>query len=178
MSVNLQVAESAKSPSASGGRMFNAGDYVVCPGHGVGQVLNTDEKELGGQKLSFYCIKIISNDMKVMVPTSSQDGVRSLVNDQKIEEVFGLLNNHDVKVDNSTWNRRHREYLHKIKTGSILEIADVLRSLFLLKHTKTLSFGEKKMLEQCKQLLVEEIALAQGQQVDHVSTEIDSCFVS
>ncbi len=157
--------------------MFQIGDYVVCPGHGVGQILAIEEKELGGDIKTFFSIKITSNGMKVMIPSDSKDGVRNLVQEQDVNDVFDLLQNHDVEVDNSTWNRRHREYLHEIKTGSLLEIADVLRSLFLLKHTKQLSFGERKMLEQCKNLLVEEIALAQGQPAEAVSSNIENCFV-
>lgn len=156
--------------------MFNAGDYVVCPGHGVGQILDVETKEIGGGELSFYIIKIVANGMTVMVPTSSQDGVRELVTDNEINEVFELLQNHDVKVDNSTWNRRHREYMNKVKTGSLLEIADVLRSLFLLRVSKKLSFGEKKMLDQCRDLIVKEISLTQGLLETEVSTKIDSCF--
>lgn len=156
---------------------FQIGDYVVCPGHGVGQILAIDDKELGGDTKRFYSIKITSNGMKVMIPADSKDGVRNLVGQNQVSEVFNLLQDHDVIVDNSTWNRRHREYLHKIKTGSLLEIADVLRSLFLLRHTKQLSFGERKMLEQCKNLLVEEIALSQGTPAESVSSDIESCFV-
>lgn len=156
--------------------MYNIGDYVVCPGHGVGQIVEIEEKEMGGCTASFYKIKVTSNGMIVHIPTTSKDGVRGLVTIQDIEDVFGLLSNHDVDIDNSTWNRRHREYLAKIKTGSLLEIADVLRQLFLLKHTKNLSFGEKKMLEQCKNLLVEEISLAGSTDETEVSTKIDGCF--
>lgn len=158
--------------------MYQIGDYVVCPGHGVGQILTVEEKELGGDTKTFFSIKILSNGMKIMIPSDSKDGVRSLVGKKQVDSVFDLLKTHDVEVDNSTWNRRHREYLLKIKTGSLLEIADVLRSLFLLKQDKNLSFGERKMLEQCKNLLVEEIAISQGAQAEDVSTEIDSCFVS
>lgn len=156
--------------------MFQIGDYVVCPGHGVGQILAIEEKELGGDIKTFFTVKITSNGMKVMIPSDTKDGVRNLVGQTQVSEVFDLLQNHNVEVDNSTWNRRHREYLHKIKTGSLLEIADVLRSLFLLKHTKQLSFGERKMLEQCKNLLVEEIALAQGAAEEEVSSNIENCF--
>ena len=158
--------------------MFEFGDYVVCPGHGVGQVISVEQKELGGDVQSFYSIKIIRSGMKVMIPTSSREGIRSLVSRGEVDQVFDLLSNHDVNVDTSTWNRRHREYLFKIRTGSLLEIADVLRSLFLLKHSKSLSFGEKKILEQCKALLVEEITLSQGSSVDQVDSSIESCFVS
>ncbi len=135
--------------------MFNIGDYAVCPGHGVGQIVDIEERELGNSKKNFYIIKILANGMTVMVPTDSEVGIRGLVGSDEIEKVYSLLNNHDVKVDNSTWNRRYREYSLKIKTGSVIEIAEVLRQLFLLKNKKSLSFGEKKMLDQCRELLVQ-----------------------
>ena len=156
--------------------MFNIGDYVVCPGHGVGQVCDIETKSIGGGEMSFYIIKIVSNGMKVMVPTNSGDGVRELVSQKDVDGVFELLNNHDVKLDTSTWNRRHREYMNKVKTGSLLEIADVLRSLFLLKVSKKLSFGEKQMLEQCRELIAKEIALSQDLPEPDVEKRIDSCF--
>ena len=81
-----------------------------------------------------------------------------------------------MEVDNSTWNRRYREYMEKIKTGSLIEIADVLRSLFLLKLKKNLSFGEKKMLDQCKCLLVQEIALSQGDEESRILNKIEAIF--
>jgi CarD family transcriptional regulator len=158
--------------------MFKIGDYAVCPGHGVGQICDVEEREVAGKKSSFYILKIIANGMTVMVPTNSEDGIRSLVGNTEISQVFDLLNNHDVKVDNSTWNRRYREYMHKIKTGSLLEIADVLRSLFLLKSMKSLSFGEKKMLESCKNLLAQEISLANGENTVDVQSKIEAHFLS
>ncbi|ATH08309.1 CarD family transcriptional regulator [Halobacteriovorax marinus] len=156
--------------------MFNIGDYAVCPGHGVGQVCDIEEKEVGGDKLSFYIIKIIANGMTVMVPTNSENGIRELVGNEEINEVYELLQDHDVEVDNSTWNRRYREYMTKIKTGSLLEIADVLRALFLLRAKKNLSFGEKKMLEQCRDLLAQEISLSNGNDTKEISTTIDDYF--
>lgn len=156
--------------------MFEIGNYVVCPGHGVGQIADIENKEVGGSTLSFYIIKIVANGMTIMVPTNSKDGVRELVKDEEVSDVFQLLKDHEVKVDNSTWNRRHRDYLAKVKTGSLLEIADVLRSLFLLGYSKKLSFGEKKMVDQCKELLIKEIALAQGAKEGDVDQKIHSCF--
>jgi CarD family transcriptional regulator len=158
--------------------MFNLGDHVVCPGHGVGQVCSVETKDLGGEQRSFYIVKIISNGMKVMVPTESKEGIRALVGETEIEGVFGLLSNHDVKVDNSTWNRRHREYTLKVKTGSLLEIADVLRQLLLLKMNKKLSFGERQMLDQCRELLVKEISLSAGKSENEVTEKIDSLYHS
>lgn len=156
--------------------LFQVGDYVVCPGHGVGQVLDVETKDLGGTSKEFYIVKVVSNGMKCMVPVSSQDGIRSLVTRKEIDGVFSLLNDHDVEVDTSTWNRRHRDYLGKLKTGSLLEIADVLRSLLLLKVSKKLSYGERQMLDQCKDLLVQEIALSLGNPENEVSKNIDSIF--
>lgn len=156
--------------------MFKIGDYVVCPGHGVGQVADVETKTLVDQEKNFYIIKLIVNGMKVMVPTDSQDGVRTLVGSDVVDDVFKLLGDHNVKVDTSTWNRRHRDYCLKVKTGSLVEIADVLRSLFLLKISKKLSFGEKKMMDQCKELIVKEIAISQGYAEDAISGRIEACF--
>lgn len=158
--------------------MFNLGDHVVCPGHGVGQVFSVETKELNGEMKSFYIIKIISNGMKVMIPVESKEGVRALIPSHEVDGVFELLQDQNVKVDQSTWNRRHREYTLKIKTGSLIEIADVLRQLLLLKMIKKLSFGERKMLDQCKDLIVKEIALSSGNPEGTVSEKIDSLYVS
>lgn len=156
--------------------MFNLGDHVVCPGHGVGQVCSVDTKELNGEMKSFYIIKVVSNGMKVMIPVDSKEGIRSLIPSNEINNVFELLKDQNVKIDMSTWNRRHREYTLKVKTGSLLEIADVLRQLLLLKMTKKLSFGERKMLDQCKDLIVKEIALSSGSPEMAISDKIDSLY--
>lgn len=155
---------------------FNIGDFAVCPGHGVGQILDIEVREMGNEKKQFFIIKILANGMTVMVPTDSENGVRKLVGDEEIGSVFSLLQDHDVKIDNSTWNRRYREYSLKIKTGSVVEIAEVLRQLFLLKNKKSLSFGEKKMLDQCRDLLVQEIALTKAEEKNKVAEKINSCF--
>lgn len=156
--------------------LHKIGDYVVCPGHGVGQISNIEEKSLGEDTKTFYIMRIVSNGMTVMVPTESKEGVRNLAQEGEISKVFELLKEHDVKIDNSTWNRRNREYMNKIKTGSIIEIADVLRSLFLLKEMKSLSFGERKLLEQCRSLIVKEVSLSKGLPETAVSSQIDECF--
>jgi CarD family transcriptional regulator len=155
---------------------FNIGDYVVCPGHGVGQIIAIDSRQLSGETQSMYIVKVISNGLKVMVRTDSEDGVRSLVTDSEVQEVFNLLSTHNVEVSTATWNRRHREYMTKINTGSLLEIADVLRALFLLKNSKTLSYGERQLLGQCKGLITKEIALSQGNSETEVGQKIDSYF--
>ncbi|MFN8370459.1 MAG: CarD family transcriptional regulator [Bacteriovoracaceae bacterium] len=144
----------------------------------VGQILEIEQRDLGGKIDTFYCIRLVTNGLKVMIPTSNKEGLRGLANDQVVKEVFTLLADHNIHVDNSTWNRRYREYMTKIKTGSLMEIADVLRALFLLKASKNLSFGERKMLDQCKELIVKEIAISSGNREDQISSEIDSCFIA
>lgn len=156
--------------------MFKIGDYAVCPGHGVGQICAMEERELGGDTKSFYTVKIIANGMTVLVPVESEGGLRHLVEDHEVNEVYELLKTHDIAIDNSTWNRRYREYMNKIKTGSLIEIAEVLRALFLLKTKKSLSFGEKKMLEQCRDLIAQEISLSSSKAKDEVKGQINSCF--
>jgi CarD family transcriptional regulator len=156
--------------------MFSIGDYAVCPGHGVGQICDIEEREMGAQTKNFYIIKILANGMTVMVPTDSETGVRGLVGDEEVNQVYTLLTDHDIKVDNSTWNRRYREYSAKIKTGSVVEIAEVLRQLFLLKDKKSLSFGEKKMLDQCRELLAQEFSLTNQIDKNTINEKINSYF--
>ncbi len=156
--------------------MFEIGDYAVCPGHGVGQVVDIEEREMGGTTTKFYIVKVIANGMKVMVPTNSEEGIRALVDQEAVDGVFNVLKDHDVEVDNSTWNRRYREYMLKVKTGSLIEIAEVLRALFLLKKKKSLSFGEKKMLDQCKDLIAQEVSISGGMETIKIKEDIENCF--
>ncbi len=156
--------------------MFSIGEYAVCPGHGVGQIIDIEEKELGQSKTTFYIIRIMANGMTVMVPTDSENGLRGLVGNFEMDEVYSLLSDHNVKVDQSTWNRRFREFSLKIKTGSVKEIAEVLRQLFLLKNKKSLSFGEKKMLDQCRELLVQEFSLSSKENKVETENKINSFF--
>ena len=155
--------------------MFNIGDYAVCPGHGVGQIYEITEEDFGGIATEVYKVKILSNEMNIMVPTKSS-GIRALIDQDDVKDVYDVLNDHNVKIDNSTWNRRSREYTLKINTGSLVEIAEVLRALFLLKTKKPLSFGEREMLDECKELLAQEISLSGGAETESIKSTIDSCF--
>lgn len=141
---------------------FKVGDNAVYPSHGVGIIKRIEEKKISGQKKKFYVLQVIDNGMTIMVPTDNTAGVglRAVITQQEVDSVYDILRNKDVKIDRTTWNRRYREYMEKIKTGSVTEIAEVLRNLFLLKHSKDLSFGEKKMFDTAKNLLVKEISIA------------------
>ena len=141
---------------------FRVGDNAVYPGYGVGQVSAIETKEMGGTKQSFYVIKILATGMKVLVPTGNtkQVGLRPIISQGEANKVLGVLKQKDVKIDNQTWNRRYRKYMDKIKTGSVYEIAEVLRDLYFLKVEKELSFGERKMLETARDMLLKELSLA------------------
>jgi CarD family transcriptional regulator len=155
--------------------MYELGDYVVYPGHGVGQVINKMTQEINNQTLNIVSVKIVKNGMKMIVPEDSKE-IRPLVCQKEIEEVFDFLQDHDIKPSRETWNRRHRDYMAKINTGSIIEVADVLKAILILKYSKKLSFGEKKVLGQCRDLIVQEISLSSGESHNDISKRIDSFF--
>jgi len=140
--------------------MFNIGDVVVYPAHGVSEVESIEKREISGNSISFFILKVLDTQMTVMVPVTNVDnvGIRQLIDDEGIEKVLEILNQRSVPIDNQTWNRRYREYMEKIKSGSAFEIAEVLRDLNILKRGKELSFGERKMYDTAKTLLVNEIS--------------------
>ena len=103
-------------------------------------------------------------------------GLRQIIDSEDVPKVYGILKNRDVSLDNQTWNRRYREYMDKIKTGSVFEVAEVLRDLFLLKSDKDLSFGERKMLDTARSLLVKELAIAENTNEDTVQGQLEGIF--
>ena len=157
---------------------FKSGDEIVYPGHGVGEIEGIRTTILGGQEHHIYNIKILDSGMKVMVPVSqaSAVGLRKIIDRKAIDEVFTILRDRNFKIDTQTWNRRFREYSQKIKTGSVFEIAVVLRDLSVLSADKELSFGEKKMLDMAEALLVSEIAIAKARPHDKVVGELRALF--
>jgi CarD family transcriptional regulator len=157
---------------------FNIGDKAVYPGHGVAEVTGLERREIAGSAMEFYVLRVLENDMKVMVPKSNASavGLRQIVGAQQIKEVYGVLSRRGEKISTATWNRRYREYMEKIKTGSLMEIAAVLRDLCILRSDKDLSFGERKMLDTARTLLVQELALAKGVENSDVVRELDEMF--
>ena len=160
--------------------MFKVGDSAVYPAHGVAVIKRIEEKDVGGKKKKFYVLQVIENQMTIMVPTDNigSVGLRGFCSSKDVIGVYDIVKERYVKIDQTTWNRRYREYMEKIKTGSIFEIAEVLRNLFLLRHSKDLSFGERKMLDQAKHLLVKEISLAKKSNEEIIEQEIQTIFAS
>jgi CarD family transcriptional regulator len=157
---------------------FKVGDKAVYPGQGVGEVMGIEHKEVAGQRQSFYVLKILDNGMKIMIPINkvNQVGLREIIDDNDVRQVYSILKEKDISVDSTTWNRRYREYMEKIKTGSVFEIAEVLRDLYLLKGDKDLSFGERKMLDTARSLLIKELSLAKECQEDEIEADLKRIF--
>jgi len=157
---------------------FKSGDKVVYPGHGVGQVNGIVERSILGTSQKIYEITIQSSGMKIMVPVAQAPsvGLRKVVDKHAVEKVYEILRDRNFKIDTQTWNRRFREYSQKIETGSVFEIAEVLRDLSVLGVDKELSFGEKKMLDKAKTLLVSEIAIAKARTHEKVMVELKDIF--
>ncbi len=158
--------------------MFKIGDLAVYPAHGVGKIESVETREIGGNSQDFYIMRILDTDMIIMIPVSNVGtvGLRQIINKAEVERVYTILREREVCLDNQTWNRRYREYMDKIKTGSVFEVAEVLRDLCLLKSDKDLSFGERKMLDTAKSLLVKELAIAENVREDAVATQLDYLF--
>lgn len=154
--------------------MFKIGDLAVYPAHGVGKIESIEIKTIGGKKQEFYIIRILENDMKIMIPIQNAEavGLRQLVDSADIPVVYDILKSKEVSVNGGTWNRRYREYMEKIKTGSIFELAQVLRDLTLLKGDKELSFGERKMLDTARTLLLKELSIVRNISEEAVEREI------
>lgn len=157
---------------------FKVGDFAVYPGHGVGKVNAIDTKEILGNKQTFYSIQILETGMKIMIPRDNvaSVGLRAIISKDEANRVLDILKVKEVKIDNQTWNRRYREYMEKIKTGSVFEIAEVLRDLFLLKVDKELSFGERKMLDTARTLLLKELTLATSENELFSDEEVRQIF--
>jgi CarD family transcriptional regulator len=159
---------------------FKVGDKAVYPAQGVAEVIRIEENDIGGNRQRFYVLKILDTDRKIMVPVSNASavGIRQVINEQEIREIFDILKERTIAFDNQTWNRRYRGFMDKIKTGSIYDVAEVLRDLYRLKTDKQLSFGERRMLDTARTLIVKEIAIARSKTEEEIKTEIESIFVS
>jgi CarD family transcriptional regulator len=158
--------------------MFTIGDLAVYPAHGVGRIEKIESQEISGCSQDFYVMRILDNDMIIMIPTQNVDnvGLREIIGLKEVPKVFSILRKRDLPIDNQTWNRRYREYMEKIKTGSAFEVAEVYRDLLMLKVEKELSFGERKMLDTARNLLVKEISLAREVGEDQVEEDLDRIF--
>ncbi len=161
---------------------FQIGDKVIYPNHGLGVVEKVEEKTILGTTTGFFHLRIISNETTVLVPVANVDnvGLRRAITDEEVERLFILLG--DGKIDNhQNWKGRFKDNSDKMRTGSIYDMADVLKSLTFLAKSKSLSFREKRMLDRAKFLVVSEISevmcLSAATIEDRVNQALEKCFV-
>jgi len=154
--------------------MFAIGDKIVYPMHGAGIIEKIEEKKILGEIRKYYILNVPCGDMKIMIPVDStkEIGIRSIVSDEELANVMGILNAKTSEMS-ANWNRRYRENMEKLKTGDVLEVAEVVRNLMRTDREKKLSTGEKKMLTNAKQILSSEIILIKGIDLKEANNIID-----
>ena len=162
---------------------FDVGDKVIYPNHGLGIVERIEEKTILGTTCGFFHLRIVANDTTVLVPVTNVDGVglRRAIGDDEVERLFGLLG--DGKIDNhQNWKGRFKDNSDKMRSGSIYEVADVLKSLTYLSRSKSLSFREKRMLDRAKFLVISEISEVVREPAAAVEARVDRalerCFTA
>ena len=157
---------------------FDVGDKAVYPAHGVGEVTGIEQRAINKQSKTFYVLRILDSGMKIMVPTdnASQVGLRQVISAEEADQVYDILRAPEVAVDTQPWNRRYREYMDMLKSGSPFKVAKVLRDLYRLKFDKDLSFGERRLLETARSLLVKELALAKDCEESAIDEDIQGIF--
>lgn len=142
---------------------FQIGDRVVYPMHGAGVIEAIEEKVVLGEQQRYYILRLPIGDMKVMIPVNGVDtiGLRGVISGPELDEVFEVLRAGESKMS-SNWNRRYRANAEKLKTGDIYEVAEVVRNLTIRDRVKGLSTGERKMLDNARQILLSELVLAKS----------------
>jgi CarD family transcriptional regulator len=124
-------------------------------------------------------MRLLDSDMIIMIPTNNARniGLRDVIDNQAVDQVYQILRSRPPRLNNQTWNRRYRDYMDKIKTGSPFQVAEVLRDLTLLKTEKDLSFGERKMLDTAKNLLIKELSLAHEKEETEIEARLQELLV-
>lgn len=157
--------------------MFKVGDRVVYPMHGAGIIEAVEEHEVLGQTQEYYIMRLPFGDMKVMIPTSSVDqvGLRAVEPSERVDAVIAALHR-PAPPASGNWNHRYRANLDKIKSGNIFEVAEVVQVLTQREREKGLSTGERRMLEVARQILVSEIVLSKGVELEQASSLLDKAL--
>ena len=156
---------------------FQIGDKVIYPNHGLGVVQGIETKTILGTTCGFYHLRMVANETTVLVPVDNVDGVglRRAIGDEEIERLFSLLG--DGKIDNhQNWKGRFKDNSDRMRTGSIYDVVEVLKSLTFLARSKNLSFREKRMLDRAKFLVISEISEVAREKTELVEQKVDSAL--
>ena len=154
--------------------MFNVGDQIVYPMHGAGTIHAIEKKNILNEEQDYYIISM-PGEVKVMVPTEKAEeiGVRNIIYKNDVSKVLNVLEEDETEMSDN-WNKRYRDNMDKMKSGDIYEVADVVRNLSFKQKEKGLSTGEKKMLNNAKQILVSELVLAEHVSQSEIEKIVDN----
>jgi CarD family transcriptional regulator len=154
--------------------LFKVGDKVVYPHHGAGTVVKKEKREVLGEKREYLTIRILHNDMTVNVPAENAEkvGLRKVIGEEQVKVVLKALTGGGTQMPKN-WNRRFKHNRDKMKTGDILELAEVVRNLSLRDHEKGLSTGEKQMFVKAKKILASELMYAKGMDEEETALWLD-----
>jgi len=157
---------------------FDIGDNVVYPHHGAGKVVKKEDKNILGEVRQYLTIKILHNDMTVMVPceNAAKAGLRRVIDEETVKKVLAVLSD-DVSEMPKNWNRRFKHNRDKIKTGDIYELAEVVRNLAIREQDKGLSTGEKQMYTRAKKILASELMYALDKSEDEAEAHLDTILL-
>jgi CarD family transcriptional regulator len=158
---------------------YKVGDKVVYPHHGAGKVLKKEKKEMLGERREYLTIKILHNDMTVMVPSDSagRAGLRRVIGEEEVERVLAVLRD-DMSQMPKNWNRRFKHNRDKMKTGDVFELAEVVRNLAIRDFQKGLSTGEKQMFTRAKKILASELMYALDMEEKEAEEYLDDLLES
>ena len=158
---------------------FDVGDKVVYPHHGAAVIEKRETKTAFGEEREYLVLRLAYGDLTLMVPADNTDevGLREVINDEEVEEVFAVLRKKEARMP-TNWSRRFKNHVEKLKSGDIYQVAEVVRNLSLREKDKGLSAGEKRMLAKARQILVSELALAEQTNEDKAEALLDEVLAS
>jgi len=157
---------------------FRIGDRAVYPAHGVAEIVGIESREVSGNQETFYLLRLVDTDRRILVPLSKMHkvGLRQVIPSEEVPRVFGVLRSKPGRIPRQNWNRRYRGYIEKLKSGSVYDVAEVMRDLYLMRYEKPLSTGERRLLDTARELLVKEIAVSTSGAAAEVEKEIEAIF--
>ena len=160
---------------------FKIGDRVIYPNQGLGLIEDIQDEAYNGERFRILHLRIQANNTLVLVPSSSAEeiGIRKLISERAVKEIFDFMKNGEIEVT-MNWKGRYKEHVNLMRSGTILDMVAVLKSLYYLSLIKPLSFREKKMMEKAKELIVTEISVASSLPISQIERKIvstlSSCF--
>lgn len=171
------VKEAVKEKNRAKGHTYKVGDKIVYPMHGVGVIDAIEKKEVLGKKAEFYILRIVNNQMKVMIPVMNAGnvGIRSVISKNEVKKVLELMKRTDIKIEED-WKLRYENNVNKVKSGNITEVAEVARDLFRRGKEKELSIMERKLYESAYNLLIHEIAMAKSVNIEEAGNIVSEAL--